>query len=101
MWKRLNECLVKSCHVRNWKASLTVLPLFLKRATLWRKLVCGVSAPIAATPSAHVGAKLLLFYLGGDFQSQSIQPNKACGIVLIISLGRIRLHRGNFWIVEA
>ena len=36
-----------------------------------------------------------------DFQAQAVQADKAGGVVLIIRLRRIRLHRGNVRVIEA
>ena len=36
-----------------------------------------------------------------DFQAQAVQPDEAGGVVLVVSLGRVGLHRGDVRIVKA
>ena len=63
---------------------------------------CACAGGGGGTPKGNLPLNPLLpFYLRRDFESQSIQPNKSCRVILIVGLGRIRLHRGNLWIVEA
>ena len=72
----------------NWNLKLLLLPLHLGRDPAKRD---ALRAPI-------------LFFLldfGSNLQPQSIQPDEAGGVVLVVRLCRIGFHRGDVRIVEA